>query len=593
MATPPTSWTRLWGLNRARLITAAVVLGVGALLRYVETFPFPFGSFAVAVTGMGLACLVLPLATRWPNLRSRADVAGATPSAQETSEGAIEAPSDVLGKARVRDARRFAWFQLSLDLVLITAVVATTGGLQSIFVPLYVLAVVAACFLLSRAGALIVAGLSSLLQIGVVVGRAGVVLLGLAEPADTMPVEVLAALLNAAVLLVVSVVIASLAARYQQSQEHLETHRKHLSDVQAFRDLIFESVGSGLVAVDTAGRVTAFNRAAASITGVRAADALGQPWAAIFGRGVDLDHVRRAADETGEFPPRHEFQLKRHDGSQVPVGITFWSLRSGGGEGVGLIGVCQDLSLIKQMEERMRQADRLAAVGRLSANMAHEIRNPLASISGAVQMLVKDLPADGSRNRLVEIVLKESGRLNDLVGDFLEYARPAPMASLAVDMGQLLDEVLLLIEHRSLPPNLKIHREYGEALIAHVDPQQMRQAIWNLCLNAVQAVPDAGGEIRVGARVSPGDPGRLELWIADTGDGIAAHDLPHIFEPFYSTKPEGSGLGLALVYRVMQDHGGHVDATTRQGEGTTFTLTLPAAPGAARPELCTPTTRQP
>ena len=153
--------------------------------------------------------------------------------------------------------------------------------------------------------------------------------------------------------------------------------------------------------------------------------------------------------------------------------------------------------------------------------------------------------------------------------------------------------MLLLIEHRSLPPNLKINREYGEALIAHVDPQQMRQAIWNLCLNAVQAVPDEGGEIRVGARLSPGDPGRLEMWIADTGHGIAAHDLPHIFEPFYSTKPEGSGLGLALVYRVMQDHGGHVDAKTRQGEGTTFTLTLPAAPGGARPELCTPTMRQP
>ena len=97
----------------------------------------------------------------------------------------------------------------------------------------------------------------------------------------------------------------------------------------------------------------------------------------------------------------------------------------------------------------------------------------------------------------------------------------------------------------------------------------------------------------MGARLSPGDPGRLEMWIADTGHGIAAHDLPHIFEPFYSTKPEGSGLGLALVYRVMQDHGGHVDATTGQGEGTTFTLTLPAAPRAARPELCTPTMRQP
>ena len=184
------------------------------------------------------------------------------------------------------------------------------------------------------------------------------------------------------------------------------------------------------------------------------------------------------------------------------MGITFWSLRSGRGEIEGLIGVCQDLSLIKQMEQRMRQADRLATVGRLSANMAHEIRNPLASISGAVEALSKELPPDQHRNRLVEIVLRESSRLNDLVGDFLEYARPAPISPIDVDMAELLDEVLLLLEHRSLPPNLKIVREYGEALMVRVDPQQMRQAVWNLCLNAVQAMPEAGGDVRVGARVS-------------------------------------------------------------------------------------------
>jgi two-component system, NtrC family, sensor histidine kinase PilS len=557
VTTPQTNWASLWALNRARLITAVLVLSVGVLLRHVEAFPFPFASFMTAIAGIGLACLILPL-----------------------------------GRARIRDPRRFAWFQLSLDMVLITAVVAITGGVQSIFSPLYVLAVVAACFVLSRAGALIVAGLSSLLQIALVIGRSAVVLLGLAEPVDMTALEVLAALLNAAVLLVVSIVIASLAARYRQSQEHLEAHRRHLSDVQAFRDLIFESVGSGLVAVDTAGRITAFNRAAESITGVNAANALGQAWSAIFGRGVDLDQMRRAADEPGDFPLRHEFHVTRTDGSRVPVGITFWALRSGGGEDGGLIGFCQDLSVIKQMEERMRQADRLATVGRLAANMAHEIRNPLASISGAVQMLVKDLPANGMRDRLVEIVLRESGRLNDLVGDFLDYARPAPMAPIAVDLAQLLDEVLLLIEHRSLPPNLKIIREYGESLLAHVDPQQMRQAIWNLCLNAVQAIPDGDGAIRVGARVLPGNPSRLQLWVGDTGAGIAEQDLPHIFEPFYSTKPEGSGLGLAVVYRVLQDHGGRIETSSHQGEGTTFTLTLPAVSEAARSELCTPMTRQ-
>src|SRR6266545_3080466 len=541
------AWTSLLGLNRARLVTAAVVLAIGALLRYVATSPFPFGPFAMAVAGMGLACLLLPL-----------------------------------GEVRIRDPRRFAWFQLSLDLVLVTAIVATTGGPQSMFVPLYVLVVAAACFVLPRAGALIVAGLSSLLQIGLVAGRSAVVLLGLAEPADTTPLEVLAALLNAVVLLVVWIVIASLADRHRKSQEHLEAQRKRLSDVQAFRDLIFESVGSGLVAVDPAGRVTAFNRAAESITGVTAPEALEQPWEAIFGQGIDLEKVREAAAEDPSLAPRYEFPLRRRDGRELPVGISFWSLRSGRGDVAGLIGVCQDLSLIKQMEQRMRQADRLAAVGRLSANMAHEIRNPLASMSGAIEALTRELPADAARSRLVEIVLRESERLNHIVGDFLEYARPSPLSPLDVNVAEILDEVLLLIEHRALPANLKVTREYGETLPTRADPQRLRQAVWNLSLNAVQSMPE-GGDMRVGAEHVPGpNGGRLKIWISDSGCGIPETDMPHIFEPFFSTKPEGSGIGLALVYRVLEEHGGLVEVRSRVGEGTTFTLTLPASDGPSR-----------
>jgi two-component system sensor histidine kinase PilS (NtrC family) len=361
----------------------------------------------------------------------------------------------------------------------------------------------------------------------------------------------------------------------------MEDQRKHLSDLQAFRDLIFESVGSGLVAVDPAGRVTAFNRAAESITGIRAAEAVDQPWEAIFGRGVNLEEARCAVSEGTEPAPRYEFPLRRRDGHEVPVGISFRSLRSGTGDVAGLIGVCQDLSSIKLMEQRVRQSDRLAAVGRLSANMAHEIRNPLASISGAVEALARDLPPDHARGQLVEIVLRESARLNQIVGDFLEYARPAPMVPLEINMAEILDEVLLLIEHRSLPANLKVVREYGDTLPTRADPQRLRQAVWNLCLNAVQAMPE-GGELRVSARSLRERGGRLQICIADTGQGISDSDLPHIFEPFFSTKPEGSGIGLALVYRVVEEHGGSIEVRSRVGDGTTFILILPAPDGATQ-----------
>lgn len=536
----------LWGLNRARLLTAVIVLAVGALLRITDAFPYAFSPFAMMVLGVAAAGLVLPLADR----------RGIRPD-------------------------RIAWFQFGLDALLITGIVTASGGPRSVFIPLYVVLVVGSCLVLSRAGGLVVAVICSLLYVLPVLGRTILPVLDIGIPGENTTVEILTVFMNAGVLLVVAVLAGALAGQYHELHQDMEDQRKHLSDLQAFRDLIFESVGSGLVAVDPAGRVTAFNRAAESITGIRAAEAVDQPWEAIFGRGVNLEEARRAVSEGTEPAPRYEFPLRRRDGHEVPVGISFRSLRSGTGDVAGLIGVCQDLSSIKLMEQRVRQSDRLAAVGRLSANMAHEIRNPLASISGAVEALARDLPPDHTRGQLVEIVLRESARLNQIVGDFLEYARPAPMVPLEINMAEILDEVLLLIEHRSLPTNLKVVREYGDTLPTRADPQRLRQAVWNLCLNAVQAMPE-GGELRVSARSLRERGGRLQICIADTGQGISDSDLPHIFEPFFSTKPEGSGIGLALVYRVVEEHGGSIEVRSRVGDGTTFILILPAPDGATQ-----------
>jgi two-component system sensor histidine kinase PilS (NtrC family) len=536
----------LWGLNRARLLTAAIVLAVGALLRVADAFPYAFGPFALMVLGVAAAGLVLPQADR-----------------------------------RGVPLERIAWFQFGLDALLITGIVTASGGPRSVFIPLYVMLVVGSCFVLSRTGSLTVAVMCSLLYVFPVLGRTILPFLEIGTPGENTTVEILTVFMNAGVLLVVAVLTGALAGRYHELHQDMEDQRKHLSDLQAFRDLIFESVGSGLVAVDPTGRVTAFNRAAESITGVGTSEAIDQPWETIFGQGVILEEVRRAVSEGSEPSPRYEFRLRRRDGQEVPVGISFRSLRSGTGDLAGLIGVCQDLSSIKQMEQRMRQADRLAAVGRLSANMAHEIRNPLASISGAVEALSRDLPPDHARGQLVEIVLRESARLNQIVGDFLEYARPAPMVPLEINMAEILDEVLLLIEHRSLPANLKVIREYGDTLPTRADPQRFRQAVWNLCLNAVQAMPE-GGELRVSARSLREHGDRLQVSIADTGQGIADSDLPHIFEPFFSTKPEGSGIGLALVYRVVEEHGGSIEVRSRIGDGTIFILTLPSPDGASR-----------
>jgi len=533
----------LRGLSVARLLAAGLLLGIGALLRLWGSLLHPFLPFALCLAGAGTASAIF-----------------------------------LLLQPAVRNLRRFAWLQLILDSLVVTAIVAFTGGPRSIFTFLYVLVITAACVVLARPGGLAIAALSSLLYTALVLSRTALSLL--VEPTETTALEVMTIFLNTAAFLVVGVLAGSLGERYHVMHRALADQSKDLSDLQAFKDLMFESLGSGLVGMDLERRITALNRAAEEITSYQAAEAVGRRWESVFGDGIPPDEIDLAARVEGWQVRRYEMRLRRKDGREVPLGISFWPLRSGRGELAGIIGVFQDLSSIKQMEERMRQADRLATIGRLAANIAHEIRNPLASMSGAIEVLTRELPRGGPHDRLVEIVLHESDRLNQIVKQFLEYARPAPLHPLPMNVGEVLDEVLLLLEHRALPPDLKIAREYDGTVTARVDPQQFRQAIWNLCINALEAMP-AGGELRIGAGIVTQRKSRkLEVWVADTGTGIDPESLPHIFEPFFSTKPAGSGFGLALVHRVIQDHGGDIEVRSEPGVGATFTLRLPLAESA-------------
>jgi two-component system sensor histidine kinase PilS (NtrC family) len=457
-----------------------------------------------------------------------------------------------------------------LDTVLVTALVAATGGQRSIFIFLYVLTVTGACVLLPRAGALAVAGLAALLYAGLVVGATLLPLAAVLDaPPESSALGVLSVFLNAATLLVVALVASGLAQQYRTTRRELETQQKDLQDLQAFRTVILNSAGTGFIALDQGYRITALNPAAQEITGLRPGDVIGRPWNAVFGTAAPLDTLEQAAGQPRP-PVRHETTIGRPDGLAVPVRFTFAALRSSTGGRLGVIVVCEDLSEIRAMESRMRQADRLASLGRLAANIAHEIRNPLASMTGAVEALSASA-APEERERLAQIVARESARLNALIGNFLQYARPAPLVRTRVDVAEILGEVLALLEHRDLPPALKIAREFPPALPWPVDSQQLRQALWNLCLNALDAMPD-GGELKVEAAVHDG---RLEIAVVDTGEGIPASDLPHVLEPFFSTKPGGSGLGLALVHRIAQDHGGEVSIDSQPGLGTRVTLRLP------------------
>ena len=475
--------------------------------------------------------------------------------------------------APVIKPHRVAWLICLLDTALVTAVVAATGGARSIFAFLYVLSVTAACVLLSRTGGLTIAAASSALYTAVVFGRTILPMTVFSQtPEETTALEVMTIFMNAGTFLVVAIVAGGLAERFRSTQQELETRQEDLRDLEAFTNLVFDSVGTGLIAVDREHRVTALNRAAEQITGVDAAALMGHPWS-VLGSGVPLAVIESEIEASGRGSAWREATLRRGDGEEIPVRMTFSNLRAGDGRDIGLIAACEDLSAIRAMEARMRAADRLATLGRMAANIAHEIRNPLAALSGAVEVMAAGA-SDETRDRLAQIVLKETGRLNGIIREFLEYARPAPLSRTQVNVAEAVDEVLLLLEHQAAPGTLKAVRQFPPSLEWTLDRHQFRQAVWNLCLNAVQAMPPEGGELTV-TMAAVGS--RLVLRVGDTGEGIAPADLGHIFEPFFSTKSDGSGLGLALVHRIVQDHGGEIDVQSRPGAGSIFTVTLPAA----------------
>ena len=471
--------------------------------------------------------------------------------------------------------RVVAWLLCLLDATLSAGIVAATGGARSMLAFLFVPLVTASCVLLSRGGALVVAGVSSALYATLGLARSVVPVMALGEPPDdTTPYDVLAVFVTAGTLAIVAVLVGGLAERFLKTKRALEAERRSLTDLQAFRDVIFRSVATGLVAMDTAHRITALNPAAEELIGVPAAAALGVGWTALVGPGVPLGEIEAAIAGEPSASRCHETELRRADGTVVPVRITGSALCAGNGTRLGLIAACEDLSLLRTMEARVRRADRLAALGRMAANMAHEVRNPLAALRGAVEALTRPGAPSRTPRRLGTIVQREADRLNAMIGHFLDYAQPLPLVIEKIDAGALLEDVLEALTPR-LPDGVRVVTRLPACLWLEADRERLRHAMSTLCHQALAAMP-AGGELRIDA-VSAG--GLLRLAVADTGEAIASADLPHVFEPFYATRTEAGGLGLALVHRIVEEHGGHVTVRSDPGRGTEFTIHLPERHG--------------
>jgi two-component system sensor histidine kinase PilS (NtrC family) len=281
-----------------------------------------------------------------------------------------------------------------------------------------------------------------------------------------------------------------------------------------------------------------------------------------------------AAAAEAKVSPRFEVDSLTQSGFMLHLGYSIAPLFLESGETSGLVITFQDLTDVRVMEETARRQDRLAAVGRLAASIAHEIRNPLAAMRGSIQMLRAELQDESDHSQLMEIILRESDRLNKIVTDYLNYARPRPAEMKEVDVCALIHDTLKLLRNSpELSDGHTLTEELPhQSLLVKGDAEQLKQVCWNVARNAMQAMPN-GGEFRVTATRTDAD--RVHITFNDSGNGMTPEQVERLFEPFTSTTG-GTGLGLSIVYQIIRDHSGTINVRSREGKGTTISVELPA-----------------
>lgn len=489
----------------------------------------------------------------------------------------------------LRFVARFPWLidvHFAIDALLVSAAVFLTGGVQSLFTILYMLPIVAASSMQSRRGGLQVAGLSAILLVGVVLAQylhaygyldlPRTISIGTEPP--PMQIAQYTVALNAFGLFGVALLSGSLAERVRIGEAQLEQATEEIADLQAFNQYVLDNLVSGLATADAENKLVTFNRSAMLITGRSGALPIGEPAATVlqlpsaFATNISQDLARVRS-------MRIDFLYERADGQTIDVGLSVAGLPLPDGSR-GYIYTFQDVTDVKRFEQNARLQQRLAAVGEMAAGIAHEIRNPLASMSGSMQMLKQELPLSSDQAQLMDIVLKESERLNQTIQSFLAYARPQRFSLQKLDLRSLVHETAMLLRNSTdIEDRHHIAVEQSDApVMIDADEAQIRQIIWNLATNGLRAMPD-GGTLRLIAVHEVAGSELAVLRVEDEGVGIPPEEVDTIFQPFRGSFGKGTGLGLAIVHRIVTDYDGHIEVRPRPGRGTIFRVTFPMSSG--------------
>jgi two-component system nitrogen regulation sensor histidine kinase GlnL len=347
---------------------------------------------------------------------------------------------------------------------------------------------------------------------------------------------------------------------------------------------VVDSVGDGVIVLDNTGAVTLVNPAAEELAGVSRRQAKGGLFSDIFKEEGPLLEMVAKTVATGMSVSDHENIVLKRNGKLTPVGASTSPLLSSGGERIGTIVLLRDLTNVRELEEAVRQADRLSSLGALAAGLAHEIKNPLGGIKGAAQLLELEFPENEDLREYIRVMLKEVQRVNLIVEELLALASPGRLKQDKVNLHRVLSDIVLL--QRRAADGLSItFGQYFDLSIPPIlaDEALLTQLFLNLIRNAMEAVGE-GGVVKVTSRVladySMNQKGErrarmVAIDIADNGPGIAADVLEHLFTPFFTTKSKGTGLGLAICQKIVSEHRGMIKVDSEPSRGTVFTVMLP------------------
>jgi two-component system sensor histidine kinase PilS (NtrC family) len=494
---------------------------------------------------------------------------------------------------KAKPLRTFAYLQIAVDLLFISALINVTGGVGSAFALFYYFAIIAASIILYRRGGIIVASASSFLYAFIAVLETYEIV----EPLELVVKSELThgaslffnVVMNITGFFFVALLSSFLSEQLRQSSKALKIKEQDYHRLEALHRNIIQSIGSGLFTVDKKERISFFNRAAEVITGYKLSRVYGVRLYDIF---PNLQRTGEDSEQMSSYegiPSRFEIAFNRSDGVLVHLGFSKSMLKDSDGGVQGTVYAFQDVTRLKQMEEHVKLVDRLAAIGRLATGMAHEIRNPLASMSGSIQMLGETLQLDSANKRLMDIVLKETNRLDQLLSDFVLFTHPDDRKKEWVNLDGIIDDTLQMLSYNPLKNGIEVEKNLQGGTMVEADSQQLKQVFWNLFINAVQAM-GPGGRLTVATSILNYDAlheslrERLnskvgkewtEIVIADTGSGIPDDYLDKIFDPFFTTKEKGIGLGLAIVYSIIESYKGIIEVTSADKKGSRFAIYLP------------------